>query len=37
MYGNIAYLWQKKYSSETKVRNVPNKYLEDARVFPARM
>ena len=36
-YGNIAYLWRKKYGSEMKVRNVPNKYLEDARVFPPRM
>jgi hypothetical protein len=37
VYGNIAYLWRKKYGSEMKVRNVPNKYLEDARVFPPRM
>ena len=37
VYGNIAYLWRKKYGSEMKVSNVPNKYLEDARVFPPRM
>ncbi len=37
VYGNIAYLCRKKYGSEVKVRNVPNKYLEDARVFPPRM
>jgi hypothetical protein len=37
VYANVAYLWRKKYGSEMKVRNVPNKYLEDARVFPPRM
>ena len=37
VYGNIAYLWRKKYESEMKVSNVPNKYLHDARVFPPRM
>jgi len=37
VYGNIAYLWRNKYGSEIKMRNVPNKYLEDARVFPPRM
>ncbi len=37
VYANIAYLWRKKYGSEMKVRNVPNKYLQDARVFPPRM
>jgi hypothetical protein len=37
VYGNIGYLWRKKYGSEMKVHNVPNKYLMDARVFPPRM
>ena len=37
VYGNIAYLWRKKYGSEMKVSNVPNKYLQDGRVFPPRM
>jgi ankyrin repeat protein len=37
IYRNIAYLWRKKYGSEMKVRNVRNKYLVDARVFPPRM
>jgi hypothetical protein len=37
VYGNIAYLWRNRFGSEIKVRNVPNKYLEDARVFPPRM
>jgi hypothetical protein len=37
VYANIAYPWREKYGSEMKVRNVPNKYLEDAWVFPPRM
>jgi Ankyrin repeats (3 copies) len=36
VYSNIAYLWRKEYGSELKIRNVPNKYLDDARVFPPR-
>ena len=36
VYGNIAYLWRKKYGSEMKVSNVPNKYLQDGRVFPPK-
>ena len=27
IYGNIAYLYRKRYGVEAPVRNVPNKYL----------
>ncbi len=37
VYGNIGYLWRKRYGKEPRVRNVPNKYLQDARVFPPRL
>ena len=33
---NISYLFQKKHGSEPPLRNVPNKYLLDDRVFPPR-
>lgn len=36
VYGNIAYLYKKRYGSALQVRNVPNKYLQDDRVFPPR-
>lgn len=36
VYSNLAYLWRAKYGSELNVENVPNKYLEDSRVFPPR-
>jgi hypothetical protein len=37
VYRNIAHLWRTKYGRKMKVRNVPNKYLQDARVFPPRL
>lgn len=36
VYGNLAYLYRKRYGAEPPVRNVPNKYLQDDRVFPPR-
>jgi ankyrin repeat protein len=36
VYSNIAYLYRKRYGAEPPVRNVPNKYLQDDRVFPPR-
>ena len=36
VYRNIAYLYRHRYGSEPLVRNVPNKYLLDDRVFPPR-
>jgi ankyrin repeat protein len=36
VYGNIAYLYQKKYGHPPPIRNVPNKYLQDHRVWPPR-
>lgn len=36
VYGNIAYLYRKRYGAEPQVRNVPNQYLNDGRVFPPR-
>ncbi len=36
VYSNIAYLYGKRYSAEPPIRNVPNKYLQDKRVFPPR-
>jgi ankyrin repeat protein len=37
IYSNLAYLYHKKYGQSLALRNVPNKYLQDSRVFPARM
>ncbi|MGI9070619.1 MAG: ankyrin repeat domain-containing protein [Bryobacteraceae bacterium] len=37
VYRNIAYLYQRRYGSEPQIRNVPNKYLQDDRVFPPRI
>jgi hypothetical protein len=37
IYSNLAYLYQKKYGQPLAFRNVPNKYLQDSRVFPPRM
>jgi ankyrin repeat protein len=36
VYSNITYLYQKRYGSAPQIRNVPNKYLLDDRVFPPR-
>jgi hypothetical protein len=36
VYSNIAYLYKSRYGSELPVRNVPNKYLADNRVFPPK-
>jgi ankyrin repeat protein len=36
VYSNIAYLYRKRYGTEPPVRNIPNKYLMDDRVFPPR-
>jgi ankyrin repeat protein len=37
IYSNLAYLYQRKYGQPLPLRNVPNKYLRDSRVFPPRM
>jgi len=37
IYPNLAYLYQKKYGQPLVLGNVPNKYLQDSRVFPPRM
>ena len=36
VYSNVTYLYQKRYGSAPQIRNVPNKYLLDDRVFPPR-
>jgi ankyrin repeat protein len=36
VYGNLAYLYARRYGNQLLVRNVPNKYLLDERVFPPR-
>ena len=37
IYSNLVYLYQKQYGQPLALRNVPNKYLRDSRVFPPRM
>jgi len=37
IYSNLVYLYQKQYGQPLVLRNVPNKYLQDSRVFPPRM
>ena len=37
VYSNVAYLYRKRYGNEPQVRNVPNKYLQDDRVFPPKL
>ena len=36
VYRNLAYLYQKRTGEPLPLRNVPNAYLDDARVFPPR-
>jgi ankyrin repeat protein len=36
VYSNITYLFRKRYSVDPPLRNIPNKYLQDSRVFPPR-
>jgi ankyrin repeat protein len=36
VYSNITCLFRKRYSADPPLRNVPNKYLQDSRVFPPR-
>lgn len=36
VYSNITYLYKKRYGVKPQIRNVPNKYLQDTRVFPPR-
>jgi hypothetical protein len=36
VYSNLDCLYQKRYGSPLRVRNVPNQYLSDDRVFPPR-
>lgn len=36
VYSNVAYLYRKRHGNEPQIRNVPNKYLVDDRVFPPR-
>lgn len=37
IYSNLSYLYEKKYGQILALRNVPNQYLQDSRVFPPRM
>ena len=37
VYSNIDSLYRKRHGRTAPVRNVPNKYLDDARVFPPRL
>jgi hypothetical protein len=37
VYSNLSYLYEKKCGQTLALRNVPNKYLQDSRVFPPRM
>src|SRR5208283_2046446 len=36
VYSNITYLFRKRYALDPPLRNIPNKYLQDSRVFPPR-
>ena len=36
VYSNLAYLYRCRCGRAAPVRNVPNRYLDDARVFPPR-
>ena len=36
VYSNLGYLYQKRYGVPLTVRNVPNKYLLDKKVYPPR-
>jgi hypothetical protein len=36
IYTNLVYLHQKRYGISPRVRNIPNPYLSDPRVFPPR-
>jgi len=36
VYSNIDYLYRKRYGSAPKISNVPNKYLQDEKVYPPR-
>jgi len=36
VYSNIDYLYRKRYGSPPKISNVPNKYLQDDKVYPPR-
>lgn len=37
VYSNLRYLYHKRYGTDPPIRNVPNRYLDDERVFPPRM
>ena len=34
---NVAYLFHQRHGRAPAVRNVPNRYLQDDRVFPPRL
>jgi hypothetical protein len=36
VWDNVAYLYRRRHGREPPVRNVPNRYLQDERVFPPR-
>ncbi len=36
VYGNIDNLYRKRYGSAPRISNIPNKYLQDDKVFPPR-
>ena len=36
VYGNLEYLLRKRYGRTPRIPNVPNKYLQDDRVFLPR-
>ncbi len=37
VYANVAYLFQRRFGVALPIHNVPNRYLQDPRVFPPRM
>jgi hypothetical protein len=37
VYDNIAYLFRHRHGRAPALRNIPNRYLQDDRVFPPRM
>ena len=36
VYSTLSYLYEKRHRSDAPVRNVPNKYLQDERLFPPK-
>ena len=36
VYDNVDYLYRRRHGRPAPIRNVPNRYLQDDRVFPPR-